>query len=269
MAGLAILLKIKLPFFSLRVPEAFQVASSLPVPSPSALVGALAYALAIHSNISNEAALNYARKIVLAARATIPEAQTYTLNPILLWRFRILDRGMERPKKKGIKLTLLQQLTALTNEGRYSEAKTLLELKLKDALYREYIFAPEVKVVYLVKEKVDTEIFKLISRLGDTESLCSVIEVKTHSYELVSVDKVETTFPFVYTDKVSEIKGDFMIMKQSNELRELKLFVIPITRRILTTKRGGKVTTLWPSKLKVSFKDFINVAKVNNEYIVV
>lgn len=269
MAGIAALLRIRLPSFSLKIPESFQITSSYPLPSPSSLVGALAYSIAVHNGLSNESALKYTRAIVLAARASIPKAQIYTINPILLWRFRVLDRGTERPKRKQERLTLLQQLSELTSKESYLEGKLLLEQRLKDALYREYIFAQELNVVYLLKREIDEEVFHLISRLGDTESLCSVDSVKIYDYEILPADDVITRYPFTRNENILRIEGKFTVMKQCDENREMRFFIIPITRKIAQTRRGMKFMTLHTSEVKVTFKEHVNVAKIDDMYVII
>jgi len=271
MVSKAVILKIRLPLFSLRQPESFQVSSSLPVPSPSTLVGSLAYAFAINDKLDSKTALEYVRRIVLVARASLAEYMPIIPNPILLWRFRILDRGIEKPKERVSpekRFTLLNRLSMLVKEDKYNEVKNLVETKLKDALYREYLFTFEINVIFLLREEVETKIFYYISRLGDTESLCSVHNIDIKGYNIELVKNVVTKYPFKYTNKINNIHGDFMILRQGDEYRNLSLFVIPVSRKIITTSRGSKIVVYAPSQIKVTFTDQVRTARIDNEYII-
>jgi len=253
------LVKIKLPFFSVRNPESFQVGSSLPIPPPSALMGSLAYALAIKKRLSPDEALTKVRDYVALARATLVSEAPAIPNPILLWRYRILDK-----KREVLKLIR-------TEKHSYIDIKSALERKYKDALYREYLFIHNISAVYVLKKDkvLSRDVFYLISRLGDTESTCSVTDVQMLTYREIQMKSVETKYPLIFNEEfIDDIKGDYMIIKMTDESRAMKAYVIPIRRRFIETKRGVKAVIYEPSKVSVNLRKYVRVYVFNNNYVV-
>ncbi|RLG84982.1 MAG: type I-A CRISPR-associated protein Cas5, partial [Thermoprotei archaeon] len=216
------LVKVKLPFFSIRNPESFQVGLSLPIPPPSTLIGSLAYALAVEKGLGSKDALNEARNSVILARATLVATAPAIPNSVLLWRYRILD-------KKGEVLKLLK-----SKENDYTGFKRELELKFKDALHREYLFISDIVAAYILRKRIDAGTFSLIPRLGDTESLCSIGDVKILSCNEIRAIKIRTSYPFKYNaEMIKGVKGDFMFLRMTDELRAMKPFVVPIRRKFI------------------------------------
>jgi len=253
------LIKIKLPFFSIRNPESFQIGSSLPIPPPSALIGSLAYAVAVKEGLSPDEALAKVRDHVVLARASLMSEAPAVPNPILLWRYRILDK-----KREVLKL--------IKSKGHnYTEVKNALEQKYKDALYREYLFVHNISVAYVLRRGrvIPRDAFYLISRLGDTESTCSVTNVQISMYSEVQMKNVETEYPLVFDEEfIDDVEGDYMIIKMTDELRIMKSYVVPIRRKFIETKRGVKAVVYEPSKVKVNLKKPVRVYMFNSNYIV-
>jgi len=253
------LIKIKLPFFSIRNPESFQVGSSLPIPPPSALMGSLAYALAIKNGLSPNEALAKVRNYVALARASLISEAPAIPNPILLWRYRILDK-----KREVLKLIKTKRYS-------YTDIKNALEQKYKDALYREYLFAHNISVIYVLKKDkmISKDTFYLISRLGDTESICSVTDVQILTYREIQMKSVETKYPLIFNEEfIDDIKGDYMIIKMTDESRDMKAYVIPIRRRFIETKRGVKAVIYEPSKVRINLRRYVRVYVFNDDYVV-
>jgi len=256
MAYVAII-KLRLPFFSIRNPESFQIGSSLPIPPPSSLVGALAYALAIRKKLGRDDALTKVRSYIISARVALTAKLVTIPSPVLLWRYRILD-------KRGDFLKLIE------SEGNnHSKVKKKLEAKFKDALYREYLFTHELDVVYILSKEIGIDVFKLISRLGDTESLCSVKNVIMGKSRIIKANKVRTKYPVPYDDKIiKDLVGSYMIIKMCDENNKLVPYIIPIIRRFRETRRGVKVTLYEASEVEIEFKRSIEMYKVNDDLIV-
>ncbi len=268
MACIAIVAHIKPPIFSLKNPEAFQIASSLPIPQPSAMIGTLAYCIAISQRMGSSEALRKASQLVVCARSTIKEESISAPSPIILWRFRILDRGFEKPKEKGKKTTLYEDLRAHIARGDISAAKSHLEFKLKDALYREYIFTESIIGVWVLNKEIDANILRFITRIGDTESYCSVSHVEKKECSIRKVNEVETRFPAPY-DPNAEVSGDFIIISMCDEKRRLRRYVLPMKRELVTTSRGSRILVYRPTVIKIKFPKPVDVAEFDGEKIVV
>ena len=196
---IAVHAKVRGPIFSVKLPEAFQVAATSIVPQPSSLVGALAYCLALSQDISSSEAMNKAQKITLAARATIT-SEVNTLSPVLLRRFRVLDKGFET-KKKGERPPYTRLLELIAS-GNAWEAKRVLDLEMTDALYREYYFSQELLCSWILSEPIPSTVIKLLMRLGDTESLCNVVEAWAEDARIGDSVKLNTKYPVAIENAV-------------------------------------------------------------------
>ena len=264
MALTAICAKIISPIFSIKNPEAFQVRTALPIPQPSSLVGALAYSLGVKNNLGLKA-MNYVRKHVLAARVSI-ESPLVILSPMILRRFRVLDKGFER-KEKGKKEPYARYLELLS-QGLLNEARKIIEVELVDALYREYVIAAKLKCIWILDEEFDSQVLYLIQRIGDTESLCSVVEAWSADCNKIRVDNIETKYLFPHHDYISNIEGAYVYVKMCDEERRLRNFIVPCERKVKTTRKGNKFTAYIPTKVKVSFTHSHEVFSVDNEFII-
>lgn len=260
--------RMRLPLFSVAQPEAFQVLVALPIPQPATLIGALAYAVGVYKGKGAKAyqeLLELAtRGELLAARARIADASrsgASVLAPssVVLRRFRVVDKAHET-KRKGEKkpISVLYEYLAA---GDYASAKRLLEVTLTDALYREYVMGHELLAVWVFQRPiVEEEAFWYISRLGDTESLCTVVEVRTAKGSLARTREVETNFPAPLTTNARVLNGSFTIVKANDEKRELKTYVIPTSVTIESFK-GRRVRVIHPSIVRIQYDKEVEVCE--------
>ncbi|MEM4489203.1 MAG: type I-A CRISPR-associated protein Cas5a [Desulfurococcaceae archaeon] len=258
MALTAICAKINAPIFSIKHPETFQIAASLPIPQPSSLVGALAYCIGTEQGIGLRAQ-EIVEEIVAAARGKLVSEVAIT-NPVILRRFRILDKGIEEGDfKKSCEALHL---------GDFDTFRNILEKKLTDALYREYISPAILKCIWILRTALESKVLYLLQRLGDTESLVSVTEAWSTSCEILSVDEVTTDYPFTLDDSaIDTIQGDYTVLKMCDEKRRLKLFYVPCKKEVRSTPTGVKYFTYIPTKINVKFKKPRTVFVADGDYI--
>lgn len=236
--------RIRSPIFSVKHPETFQVMSCLPIPQPSTLVGALAYCIGV-SHGSGIKAFHQLRKYIengieLAARAKLIDITTSS--SLVLRRFRVADELHKR-----------MQLYEILSRGDYSEGKIFLERALTDAFYRSYIMSHEILCAWIIDEtlEVNENVFSIMQRLGDTESLVAVSEVWIEDVKLHNASEIETSFPFPLEDAIIK-KGDFTIVKMCDEKRLLRQFIIPVKHELRRTDTG-RVIIFKPTKVEVEF----------------
>jgi len=261
--------KIRLPLFSVKQPESFQVMSSMPIPQPSSLIGALAYCLGV---ISGEGvkALNKVYEMVergdiLAARARPwsdgGAATPLTLSTVILRRFRVVDKAHEKKRRGEVKPA--ERLSKAVSGGDLVQAKRILEIELTDAFYREYVMGIDMLCAWVVREGViDPESVKLIPRLGDTESLCTVIKVWSEKCGTAKKTIVETSFPAPALGKARVLEGSFMYMKLCDELRRLVPFIVPCEVRV---ERSGKVRypAIRPTAVRIEYEEGARVCETS------
>jgi CRISPR-associated protein Cas5 subtype I-A len=254
----AICAKINVPIFSIKHPEAFQIGAALPVPQPSTLVGALAYCLGVHRGTGTKS-LEEAKKAVVIARAKLLKGCT-VVTPVILRRFRVLDRGLEA-KKKGEVAAFEKACNALRAGDFYSFKRTI-EAELTDALYREYLSHASIKCTWVLREPYESKLLYLLQRLGDTESLVTVIEAWSTDCREAETDQIDTEYPFTLASEVLErINGDYTMLKMCDESRKLKMYYIPCKKEVSSTPSGIKyfiyVTTKVEIKLKRPHRFFV------------
>ncbi len=250
--------KIRLPIFSIKYPESFQIMSSMPVPQPSSLIGALAYCIGVSTGVGTRAYSSVIEMVsrgeILAARARPLEERAgtpLTLSPVVLRRFRIVDKAHETKKKGETKP--IERLSSALARGDTAEAKRLLEVNLTDAFYREYAMGYDILCAWIVRgDAVRPEVLRLIQRLGDTESLCSVLDVWSESVEVFEDRVVETPFPAPAVEEARVLEGSFMYAKMCDEMRVLRPFIIPCTFR-MERRRGMRYPTVRPSRVKIDY----------------
>ena len=265
MALAAICAKINAPIFSIKHPEAFQIGATLPVPQPSALVGALAYCLGVGKGIGVKA-LEEARRNVVAARAKLAKGCT-VVTPVILRRFRVLDKGLEA-KTKGEVPAFERACNALSSGDFYSFKRTI-EVELTDALYREYLSHASIKCVWVLREPYDSKLLYLLQRLGDTESLVTVLEAWSADCRSIEVDQTDTEYPFALTPDVLEhVRGDYTTSKMCDEHRRLKMYYIPCKKEISSTPSGVKYFTYTSTKIEVKLKRPQKVLEIDGEKII-
>ncbi|ASJ12049.1 type I-A CRISPR-associated protein Cas5a [Thermococcus thioreducens] len=151
-----LLVRLRFPFYSVAR-RSFQVRTSLILPSPSALKGALARGLVLLRGADGENLDDVARKAVEELDEKLVDAKAVGVAPLtpmvktafLLKRLRNLEKG-SKPEKD-------------------------------DAMRREYVFTKELLVAYIFKNLTEEEknlylrAAMLIDTLGDTESLSTVV----------------------------------------------------------------------------------------------
>jgi len=254
----AICAKINAPIFSIKHPETFQIAASLPIPQPSSLAGALAYCIGTEQRIGLRAQ-EIIKEIVVAARGKLV-SETAITNPVILRRFRILDKGIEEGD--------FEKSYETFHLGDFNTFRNTLEKKLTDALYREYISPAILKCIWILRTALESKILYLLQRLGDTESLVSVTEAWSASCEILSVDEVATDYPFTLDDStIDTIQGNYTVLKMCDEKRGLKLFYVPCKKEIRSTPTGVKYFVYIPTKINIKLKKPCTVFVADGDYI--
>jgi len=261
----AICAKINAPIFSIKHPEAFQIGAALPVPQPSALVGALAYCLGVSEGIGVKA-LEEARRNVVAARAKLAKGCT-VVTPVILRRFRVLDKGLEA-KAKGEVPAFERACNALSSGDFYGFKRTI-EVELTDALYREYLSHALIKCIWVLNRPYDSKLLYLLQRLGDTESLVTVLEAWSTDCQLIKADQTDTEYPFALTPDVLEhVHGDYTTSKMCDENRKLKMYYIPCKKEISSTPSGIKYFTYASAKVEVKLRRPQEIFEIDGENII-
>ena len=259
---------IRLPIFSIKHPEAFQVMSSLPIPQPSSLVGLLAYCVGVAKGLGtktlDEVKTWVKEAKLLAARATlITGGLPMTQSSIVLRRFRVVDKAHES-KEKGIPKPI-QRLAKFCQQGDFRMVKILLEKELTDAFYREYVMGHELLCVWAIEDDIDLEPnwLYLTQRLGDTESLCTAVSVESIEAEIYETKEVKTGFPTPIEGLVWPLEGSHIIIKMCDELRNLRPYVVPCELRI--EKMGRLVVPIVrPSEIRATYKKPVKVIKADD-----
>jgi len=200
--------KVKVPLFSQssggKETLSYQVKKAMPLPLPTALLGALARAYSLWKMQQGQTIcarvfrhgidIGYTvidelnRKVIPTAK--LPENSVVVQNSLLLRRVLIFARD-----KREIKNDYLRMLKGESPS---------------DAMLREYMFSDELIILFLTEDyEVAQEIENclwLFERLGDTESLGSVVEVqKTDEITTVTAEEeyVNTVFPHEFASRFS------------------------------------------------------------------
>jgi CRISPR-associated protein Cas5 subtype I-A len=182
-----LLLELKFsPYFSISYGEAYQYKPSYILPPPSTLLGALGRSLTIYKNIGYPKNLEILREIIIDITAT--------------------------PLSPAVKVsTLLTRLRIESEKG-----------MRKDAMVREYISLHKLLCIFLLnmdnlQKKIDEntllKISNSIDRIGDTESLCSVILSKITSAIKILKERVVEVNTYVRSNLLESASGDYMIVK--------------------------------------------------------
>ena len=253
MALTAICARISLPAFSIKHPEAFQIAASLPIPQPSTLAGALAYCLGTWEKTGCGVAKNRVERALLAARARLSSKVTVS-TPIVLRRFRVLDKGLES-KGKREEPAFKRAYKALDLKDFTGFRKTI-EGELIDALYREYLAMASLNCVWVIREPLNHEILYLLQRLGDSESLVTVTEAWACECKEVSLERPATKYPLsLDPNTVKDVKGNYMAVRMHDEKRDkLKIYYLPCNKEVSTTADGVKYFTYTPTEIEVELE---------------
>lgn len=260
----ALCAKINTPIFSIKHPETFQIAASLPVPQPSTLVGALAYCFGVQQEVGLEAQKIVKKNVVIARAKLISDV--VAINPIILRRFRILDMGFESKEKKE---KPFEKALNILQEGDFDTFRRMIEQTLTDALYREYLSSATLKCVWILRNPIESKISYLLQRLGDTESLVNVAEAWSSECKVERLDKTSTSYYFtVLQDVISGVYGNYTVTRMCDEERKLRLYYLPCKKEIKTTANGLKYFVYTPSKVDVKLKELQEVYFVDGECII-
>ncbi|MEM4469003.1 MAG: type I-A CRISPR-associated protein Cas5a [Candidatus Korarchaeota archaeon] len=256
----ALIARLRVPIFSIKQPEAFQVGAALPLPQPSTLAGALAYCVAVKEGLRRKNLVMRLQSILRAARARLV-SEIAVPSPIVLRRFRVLDKGMEREKGKLSDYEIFENACKqLKHDMIYNAVK-----KLSDALYREYIFASELTCVWIVRERLPAELLWNINHLGDTESICSVVQVDQVPATRREESEVKTRFQAPIIGKAIVKSGTYLLVKMQNETfwhregGELLTYAVPCEERIERGAKGLKYRVYRPTEITLSYDEPVGV----------
>lgn len=259
--------RIRLPLFSVANPESFQIMLSLPLPQPSTLVGALAYAIGVWQG---EGVRAYERVLSLAEEGRLAAARARIHDPyglrapltpssVVLRRFRIADKAHET-KKRGERrpIDVLREAAAT---GDFEKVKRIIEVTLTDAFYREYVMGLELLAVWVFRDtRIEEDVFWLVNRLGDTESLCTVVDVQKSTGRLTRKREVETPFPAPLTPGALVVEGVYTPAKLSDERRRLRPFAIPVHSAV--EARGKRRYRVFrPSSVRIRYSEDVDVCE--------
>ena len=266
-------------FFSVRMPGAYQVAETLPLPPPSTIGGIFAYSYATWKNLEFKKALE---KLTVNSWYFAIPISTLTLSSIILRRCRLLqsaepirdrNRVINRlPPDVREKIVKSEDIRRLTYRQDLLHALRILKLDYYweyynqtffDAMIRRYIFTSSLYIAGLIP--ID-ETFPISStRLGDTESYFSIKKIRTiedFNIEIVSknVIKTQSYAPLSYLNKNLLIpKGDWPIQLISTpcyllERERLKKFlspaVLPLEKRVFRINKKD-VEVFSPKEIEV------------------
>jgi CRISPR-associated protein Cas5 subtype I-A len=199
----AFIVQARAPTFSIRQPQSYQVGVSFPLPQPSTLTCALAYAAGLtgvgQSDLQGD---EYVKELVesvlrLLVRATVKPVAPLTNSSVTLSRVRALEEDSSEKVVEAIR------------RGR----------KITDAMVREY-YSGRLTVIYVFRsvsgiDKVYSWLY-LLGRLGDTESLISVERVEEATIEhLGSEEYVDTYTPVEWVESYGE--GFFSLIRMCRE----------------------------------------------------
>jgi len=264
--------RLRLPTFSIKHPEAFQVRASLPIPQPSTLIGLFTYCISIARDIGIAAGEMVGEWVdegkLMAARASpLKTSLPMTISTIVLRRFRFADKAYFY-KPSGEDKYYAEVINEAITAREFYRVKSLLERDLTDAFYREYVMSHELRCVWAISDDLELrpEWLMLAHRLGDTESLCSVLDVGEVAAEIVEEDVVETSFP-AHLEGCRLVEGSYMIVKMCDEAffhhREggPRRFIVPCRVRV-ERFRGGAVSVITPSKVRVEYEEPVKVIRM-------
>ncbi|MEM2613860.1 MAG: type I-A CRISPR-associated protein Cas5a [Nitrososphaerota archaeon] len=254
----AICAKIITPIFSLKHPEAFQIAASLPIPQPSSLVGALAYCIGTEQRMGLRVQ-EIIKDIAVVARGKLV-GETAVVNPVILRRFRILDKGIEEGD--------FEEACEALRLGDFNVFRNTLEKRLTDALYREYLSPAKLKCTWILRTALESKILYLLQRLGDTESLVSVTEAWSADCKMMSINELSTDYPFTLDgNMIDNIQGNYTVLKMCDEKRDLKLFYVPCKKEVRSTPTGVKYFVYTPTRIDLKLKKPCTVFIVDGDFI--
>lgn len=217
-------LEVKAPVFSIKHMDTYQVAVSYLFIPPHTIVGAVGKALALMGVCrTEEDCLNRARDSVEKAReAIVNDASKWS---VVLKRNRgVLEK--KREKKRRDKSAVEEEPKSLDEIRGYS-----------DALLREYVFSDVRRILIIPKGGFELEkALWLLERFGDSESLITVVEVKSQTAEMCNADEVNVVV------KHSVVKsGNYVIYPALDESGKRGEFAAPMVRAEGNVYKPGRV----------------------------
>jgi len=201
----AIVAQVRTPAFSVRQPHVYQVAVSFPLPPPSTLVGFLAFAVAqgglpgVAGGLMGDEYIEKLSNYVLSyiVRAVATPIKPLARRSVVLSRIRALEESSEKVARQ-------------IERGK----------RISDAMIREY-YHGTLGLIYVLKDDdyfVDEAIksLYLAERIGDTESLVSVVRVEEAKLERLDREGyVDTYTPL---SLIESFDGDtFSLIKMQRE----------------------------------------------------
>ncbi len=217
----ALVSSIKTTFYSYKSPGTFQVMKTNILPSPNAIVSALAKSLVYLDYLSYSP--NIVDKVWSIVRACAASLEEHiVVNAVLLRVFRHDLFGRRRGRSTPV-------------EAFYSA---------KDAMLRQFVLGRRYKVCLVINEEASRKLLGIghvkklvealyaVSTLGDTESIVTVESVEVRDAKPVKGVKSVKTMFYVPEECVSQlISGSFIremyIVKRSGRTPQVKPFLTP------------------------------------------
>ncbi|MEM1542913.1 MAG: type I-A CRISPR-associated protein Cas5a [Ignisphaera sp.] len=248
----ALIAKLRGPSFSVKQPEAFQIGVTLPLPQPSTLAGALAYCIAVREGLKQEELATRIQTILKVSRACFL-TEVAVPSSIVLKRFRALDK--------------VSDYRAFEDAYRRFDYEVIFDRleKLTDALYREYVFTCELLCVWIVDKDISGDLLWSINHLGDTESLCSVIEIDRVPVNEEKTNEVKTRFQAPIIELTTVKSGAYKIVKMYNESfwyqrkGEPLTYAIPCEEKIERGAKGFRYRVYRPTEITILYDRPVNV----------
>lgn len=194
-----LLAKLRLPLFSVRHHETYQVASALPFLPPSTIMGALTQAAARGGLCAGDCLVEVRKWVAKTRDAAAPTAKF----PVLLRRARgVVEEGKLPPSAEEI-------------------------ASYFDAMVREYAYAAERTILVVPSDekhlgKLEKALW-LLERVGDTESYASVAEVAEIDARPCGAGEVNVA---VKLNKA--VGGAYLVVKAGDEDGALADFAVPL-----------------------------------------
>jgi CRISPR-associated protein Cas5 subtype I-A len=188
------LVEVVAPLFSAKELDVYQVATSMPLPLPGTVVGAIGAAM-------GRAGLCRGMECLEAARRQVRFARVAT------------SGGLVKS------FVVLRRLRKVLEEGKLPPSAEAFA-EFSDAISREYVFTRSL--LLLVEGDVEEEHLYLIDRLGDSESLVAVVNV-------AEVEPVACTERVNVVVKRNVARGgDYVLVKGLDERGSESWFAVPL-----------------------------------------
>jgi CRISPR-associated protein Cas5a/b/c len=197
-----LIITIRAPLISIKRLDVYQVALTYPFLPPSSIIGSIAFSMSVLGLCEPANCLTYIRNLITHAREFFIKDYRVTFSPFILKRFRKVLEEKRLPKNPD-------EIT-----------------KFSDALVREYTYSQRRFIILNIKDKVDIikEAIFLIERIGDTESLISIEDVREEDAE--ECNKSINTV--MHASRVSNAKGKYTLIKAYDEKGRLENFAVPL-----------------------------------------